>query len=134
MNKVTMHVPESEAKEIRKLLGVEEPTKDYGKYLPNTLSGLAAARDLDPMFEVLYNRIKDTLDKGNPYESARFMILTYIFCQTPADLQEIMNVISAYIAQRGTAKVPDKLLCAMMKEYDRMCDELEKDEKKEKLK
>jgi hypothetical protein len=129
MNRVTMHVPESEAKEIRKLLGVEEPTKDYGKYLPNTLSGLAAVRDLDPLFAVLHHRLKATL-KSNPYEAIRFLMLVYAVSLDPNDMQELINVVTANINARGVTTVSDKLLIAMMKEYDRMCDELEEEKTK----
>ena len=127
MTQVKMRVPESEAQEIRKLLGIEEENRE--RFLNGTISALYHARDVEPLFAVLHHRLKATL-KSNPYEAIRFLMLVYMVCLDPNDMQELINVVTANINARGVTKVPDKLLIAMMREYEIMCDELEKEKTK----
>ena len=122
------HVPETEAKEIRKMLGIEEEPvqKDttahnlaYATY-PKTMKALDTIRDLDPMYQMFRDRMIRCFEK-NKFESLRFIMLTYVASLHPEEMKEFVeHLIKMFDVPGRRGTFPDQFLELMLSEWDVM--------------
>lgn len=122
------YVPETEAKEIRKMLGIEEESvqKDttahdlaYAAY-PKTMKALDTIKDLDHMYQMFKDRMIMCFEK-NKFESLRFIMLTYVACLHPEEMREFVeHLIKMFDVPNRRGTFPDQLLEMMLSEWDLM--------------
>ena len=122
------HVPEAEAKEIRKMLGIEEEVKEpdqtahdraYATY-PNTMRALDTIRDLDPMYQMFRDRMIRCFE-NNKFESLRFIMLTYVASLHPEEMKEFVeHLIKMFEVPGRRRPFSDRFLEMMLSEWDVM--------------